>query len=124
MASRWQTFTPGQTLEAADLNDSLNPHTADHIPRATATGNIAPTQNHTGSYVKRTITFPAGRFSKPPLVFCQSNGGAAGGSNKVIISVGTVTPTTADIYFYPIAGQTFALSDWAGCYWHAIQMEA
>lgn len=66
MASRWKTFQPNEILPAADVNDVLNPTTADHIPVAVAAGRRSQAVGTTAFSV--TVPFPAGRFTVAPVV--------------------------------------------------------
>lgn len=72
MASRWKTFTPNSTLPAADVNDILNPSTADHLARAVAVGTATIPASGTTS-ATLVVSLPAGRFTSAPMVFLNVN---------------------------------------------------
>ena len=116
------TFQPGAVLAASDLNDACNPTTAAHIPYAVQTG-TANTPATTGKYARATITFPVARFSKPPVVTATLSTGGAGGTDKVILSVGNVTTNGAELWFWGAAGTTLADATLQAA-WIAVQMTA
>ena len=62
MATLRKTFLDGAVLPASDLNDALNPTTADHVPYATSAGSVTCSATSTG------VIFPPGRFSATPII--------------------------------------------------------
>lgn len=87
MATR-KTFARGEILTAQDVNDYLNPSTADHLATAVAAG----TTEITGELGKSTIShinFPPGRFTEPPIVTTTiySKSGSVGWNPPRIASV-------------------------------------
>ena len=89
MASRWKTFQPNEILPAADVNDVLNPATANHIPRAVAAGR-ATVPGTIGATT--AVTFPAGRFTSAPVVTATLNS-SSGSHNYNAPRVFNVTAT-------------------------------
>ncbi|MDU7361226.1 MAG: hypothetical protein E7L00_08485 [Propionibacteriaceae bacterium] len=66
-----KTFARGEILTAQDVNDYLNPSTAEHIPSAMAAGRASvtiPKGFTQGKSANVTITFPPGRFSQIPAL--------------------------------------------------------
>lgn len=118
MAQRWKTFTANSTLSASDVNDVLNPSTADHIFRAVAAGKIGvpATANSVGNV---TINFPAGRFTTPPLVVAcfQSSSNVVIGNMSVLVN--GVTTTSASLRINNASSTGFSSLDVA---WIAVQM--
>lgn len=102
MASRHQTFKQGQVLNAADLNDTCNPTTADHLAYATHATEFNDGQKTGGSYA-RNVQFPAGRFTKPPVVQV-SLANAAAGANNVLVAISNISATGCRVHFLPITG--------------------
>lgn len=89
MAQRWKTFTPNAVLPAADINEVLNPSTADHIPRAVATGITSCTVDGQSS-PSVAVTFPTGRFTSAPVVVATPSS-PAGAANQVQAITSAVT---------------------------------
>lgn len=76
MSSTHKTFTDGEVLTASDVNNALNGQTADHIPYAVAGGTATAVFAAVSSVVV-PITFPAGRFTVPPIVTSSPTGSFA-----------------------------------------------
>lgn len=79
------------------------------IIHTTSTGSFSIPGTSTGTtFQRRTITFPPGRFTKPPLVWANLATGPAGGSNRVILSVSDATSTSVDVWFWAVPGSHLA----------------
>ena len=87
MASKWKTYASNEILTATDVNDSLNPSTADHIPRAVAAGRATVPGTSGATTV---VAFPAGRFSATPVVTATLNS-ASGSHNYNAVRVYNTT---------------------------------
>lgn len=120
MAQRWKTFTPNSTLPASDVNDVLNPSTADHLARSVATGtanlSIAGGSNTTGFV---SVSFPSGRFSSPPVVVATS-GATTGNLASVSVYVSSITSTGFSLRV--TADNTPSTSQSAPVRWIAVEM--
>jgi len=114
MASRFKTFSPNSTLPAADINDCLNPATADHIARAQAAGSQSVTVPANGS-TDYVIDLPAGRFTTWPYV--QLTGAGAQAVN-CICTVYTVTATKLTIRIKSLVSSSSMFT----VYWLATQI--
>lgn len=67
MASKHKVFQPNEILTAEDINDALNPQTADHIPKAMAAGTVQwDTDSNTTEELN--VVFPTGRFTTTPVM--------------------------------------------------------
>lgn len=63
-----KTFRTTEVLTADDVNRHLNPSTAEHIPYAMAAGVVEVTGPGNAPNAAAPVTFPAGRFTQPPVV--------------------------------------------------------
>ena len=121
MASIHKTFQVGVVLASADVNDGLNPTTADHMPYAVASGTVSwsiSSANSADAYV----TFPSGRFTKTPTVMITPQS-AGGGIQRIQFHAFPVTPTGVTIrgITYDASNTTIATQTIG---WVAIQMDA
>lgn len=116
MASTFKTFRPGEVLTAEDVNNALNPSTADHVPRAVAAD--VTLINATGSPTSQYVALPAGRFTDAPVVTISLNGSTG---QEHLYHVKTTSPTKNGftIHLFALAG---AGSATLRAHWHAIQM--
>ncbi len=76
MTTLHKTFVNNEYVDADQYNNALNPTTADHIPYAVAAGSVDVTFA-ASNVATANITFPAGRFTVPPIVTCNPTGGFA-----------------------------------------------
>ncbi|MDU5380545.1 hypothetical protein JMX17_06690 [Cutibacterium avidum] len=124
MSSTHKTFQTGEILSADDVNNALNPDTADHIARAITAGvTTIRTNSSPGTAQAVTVPLPSGRFSKPPIVV-TSVATAAGGTGKIISRGYDTTPTTMKICLFMGDGQNLPSSQSVPVSWIAIQMDA
>lgn len=124
MSSTHKTFQTGEILSADDVNNALNPDTADHIPRAMAAGTASlhtPSSSTVVALVK--IAFPAGRFTKTPVV-TVSMATASGGLNKLVARAWDITPSGATLGVYQGDGQNVPSGATIPLSWIAVQMDA
>lgn len=66
MPSTRKTFTDGEVLTAQDVNNALNPSTADHLATNVHLQLVTVSINN-ARYGDANITFPAGRFTTTPI---------------------------------------------------------
>jgi hypothetical protein len=86
-----------------------------HLPVAMAAGGVAGASVPAGGVDRRTIGYPAGRFSISPLV----TGSISNGIRDVTFSTETPRTTTS---FVAIAGNTGSIARTVEYHWQAIQM--
>ena len=67
MASTFKIFNDGELLTASDVNNALNSHMADHLIRSAHVQVVSVTVT-ASRFGDAAISFPAGRFSTPPVV--------------------------------------------------------
>lgn len=118
MATTHKTFTPGEVFRAEDVNNSLNPDTADHIPYAVAAGRVAAGAKSGATYTHR-VTFPAGRFTVAPIVVALIDNAAAG-TNALQMNTTAVTKDYVDFVFWLASGSMSGV--YCTCAWTATQM--
>lgn len=124
MSSTHKTFQTGEILSADDVNNALNPDTADHIARAIAAGvTTITTTSSPGTAQAVTVPLPPQRFSKPPIVVTSVNT-AAGGSQKIISRGYDVAPTSMRLCLLMGDGQPLPASMSVPVSWIAVQMDA
>jgi hypothetical protein len=101
-------FTAGQVLSASALNGNF-----DKLPYAFAAGTAstlttALAADGTGTV---TVTFPASRFSQPPIVNCWTSGTryiatattiAAGSATITVRNVSAATGSTETVYYQAV----------------------
>lgn len=92
---------------------------ADRTAYAMAAGSFSAGQKY-ATYT-HTVTFPAGRFSVPPIVNATI-ANSASGSNQLQLVVGTVTSGSAEIIFLLAPGGSWAAGLWCTANWEAVQM--
>lgn len=95
MASTHKTFQDNEILTASDVNNALNPTTADHIPRAVATGRdlVPAPANDVGTL---QVSFPTGRFSSPPTVVASIEG-TSRYTGSMSANVNNITATSFEL---------------------------
>lgn len=118
MPSTHKTFMPGEVLSAADVNNALNPDTADHVAYAVAAGGFSAGQKSGVSYTHR-VTFPAGRFTVAPIVVATI-ANSAGGTQLLQLVVTAATKDYADLVFFLTTGSMS--NHWCTANWTAVQM--
>lgn len=124
MSSTHKTFQTGEILSADDVNNALNPDTADHIARAITAGvTTIRTNSSPGTAQVVTVPLPSGRFSKPPIVV-TSVATAAGGSEKIISRGYDVTITSMRLCLLMGDGHPLPASTSVPVSWIAVQMNA
>ena len=121
MASTFKTFVPNEILTADDVNDALNPTTADHIPRAVAANleSIACSAGSTGtqtSVATFDIDYPPGRFSSAPVVTVHLQNTYLCRSMVAVVTSRSSSGFSGTIYSSGTPAVTVGLA------WHAIQM--
>lgn len=84
-----KSFAEGEVLTARDINEGLNPTTADHIPYAVASGVVTIPGSSSAGNSTTPVVLPAGRFTQPPVVIATARN-----SNY---SAYTGTPTTEQV---------------------------
>ncbi|WP_130864640.1 hypothetical protein [Acidipropionibacterium timonense] len=124
MASTHKTFTRGEVLTSDDVNNALNPTTADHIPYAIATGTVTVTISASGTSGTGSITFPSGRFTSAPTVIIQpADTGSGANAWQWFSQAITASGATAVVNLTPgTSGLSSSTSHSA--FWVAIQMSA
>lgn len=121
MSSTHKTFQTGEILSADDVNNALNSTTADHLPYAMAAGSVSiPKQS--GRIWTLELSFPPGRFSKPPIVTATVNT-TAGGTDNVIARVDRVTTTSMRFLLLTTDGSNIATGYAVPVGWIAVQMD-
>lgn len=124
MASIHKTFQVGEVLASADVNDGLNPATADHIPWAMDAGvaNLALTPG--AALAQLAISFAGSRFTKIPVVTVTLSG-AAGGTQTLVARQWATSTTGCIIGVYNPAGNLPAgIPSTVSINWTAVQMAA
>lgn len=114
MASRWKTFTPNSTLPAADVNDCLNPQTADHIPRAQEVGTRSVTVAGSAT-TDFTVTLASGRFTGLPRVMLT------GAGTQAINCIYHIVSASSSSFTFRVRNTVTSSSSFQ-MYWHAIEM--
>lgn len=112
---------PADLLSLASQVDTTVKSLMARLPHAMAAGSFTAGQK-TATYT-HTVTFPAGRFSQPPIV-TASISNAAGGAQRLQLVVGDVTAGTAEIIFLVVPGGTWDGGLWCTATWAAVQMTA
>lgn len=73
-----KTFAKNEILTSNDVNDYLNPASAEVIPYAVAAGTVTVQAASGSPGVGSTpVTFPSGRFSATPVITVSAHSGAA-----------------------------------------------
>lgn len=116
MAQRWKTFTPNSTLPAADVNDVLNPSTADHLARAVAAGEATASVVANGN-VDVTVSLPSGRFTSAPKIQLTLQGTSAG-----MVNMSAVIRTVSSTSFQFRVHNTGTTAGGIPVHWLAVQM--
>ena len=115
MSSQHKTFVDNAVLTAAEINNNLNPTTADHIPYAAAAGALSA--GFASQFRSRiTVNLPSGRFTVAPVAM------AAVSSQDCYVTVVSATSTTVTI---DVTRRDFVA--WTGTIygsWIALQMTA
>ena len=119
MAQRWKTFNANTTLPASDINDCLNPSTAEHIPRAVAVGTATVASIPASGQGSLTVNFPVGRFSATPNVTITPNGSYATAMRSILGAVSAITATGFTITAYNTSATAFTNIAFN---WQAVQM--
>lgn len=89
MGSVHKSFSEGEVLTHTDVNDALNPTTADHVPFAVWAGRVNVQCTAGQAWGQQVVTFPVGRFTKAPTVTVSIATGAGGTKNKMIRHFGS-----------------------------------
>lgn len=122
MGSVHKQFSEGEVLTHSDVNDALNPTTADHLAYAEAAGTFQITYRG-GTAATASVAFPAGRFTQPPIVVVTIQS-AAGNTAQQIVRAYSASTTGFTVAVLKAAGGTLPTSGWAPISWVAIQMSA
>lgn len=122
MSSTHKTFQAGEILSADDVNNALNPATADHIAYATEAG-ISSIPKGSSSIWSLNVSFSPDRFSKPPIVTTTVNT-TAGGTSNVICRVDKITTESMRLLLLTVDGSQIRTQYSVPVMWIAIQQEA
>lgn len=124
MASIHKTFQVGEVLASADVNDGLNPATADHIPWAMDAGSANLTLTPGAAVAYLAISFAGSRFTKTPVV-TATLAGAASGTKTLVARQWNTTTTGCTVGVYNPAGNLPAdVPSTVSINWTAVQMAA
>ena len=116
MATLRKTFADGDILTAADVNNGLNPATADHIPYAVQTGVQSCAGSGTASPSTTAVTFAAGRFSAAPIIILSPD------TTSLKLVARAINRATGGFSIYLGNSDGTALSGSFNIGWTAIQM--
>ena len=122
MSSTHKTFQTGEILSADDVNNALNPTTADHIAYATDAG-ILTIPKGSAAIWSLNVSFAPGRFSKPPIVTTTVNT-TAGGTSNVICRADKITAESMRLLLLTVDGSKIGTQYGVPVMWIAIQQEA
>lgn len=112
---------PADLLSLASQVDTTVKSLMARLPHSMAAGSIKAGQK-TAIYT-HTVTFPAGRFSVPPIVTATIDNPASG-TNQLQVVVGTVTAASAEIIFLVAPGGAWTGGLWCTATWTAVQMKS
>ncbi len=71
-----KSFTPGEILTAADVNNFLNPSTNQYTPQAVARGTVSLTIPANSQVASQSVTLPPDIFASTPTVMLTMTGGS------------------------------------------------
>ena len=122
MSSTHKTFQTGEILSADDVNNTLNPTTADHIAYAIESG-LSTIPKGNSNIWSLNVSFSPDRFSKPPVVVTAIST-TAGGTANIACRVTGVTSESMKLYLLTTDGSKIGTKYGVPVTWIAIQQDA